>query len=85
MKENKLSPQDEVFIRSQHSDAIPFLVELFGIPRERVLLLRRKMVKNAEPMPVRLLRELVQQRKTPPRALDFLHRPSSMVLAERWA
>lgn len=85
MKEIKLPPEDRTFIRSQNAAAIPLLVELYGLTHEQVVDVRKIRLRHAEPMPLRLLRELVEQRKTKPRALEFLYRPSPAALCQREA
>lgn len=83
MKEIKLLIEDRTFIRAQTSAAIPLLMELYGLTHEQVIDVRKIRLRHAEPMPLRLLRELVEQRKTKPRALDFLYRPSPAALCQR--
>lgn len=59
----KLPTADDLrFIRAQVSEAIPLLAELYGLPIDEVKRIRMQRA-NGEKMPLRLLRELVQQRK----------------------
>lgn len=71
--------EDLRFIRTQEPAAVPLLAELYAIPIARVQLIRMQRA-HGEKMPIRLIRELVAQRKEKLDPEEYVSSESSIVL-----
>lgn len=68
---------DVYFIRSQSPQSIPLLAELFGLPLAVVSRIQAIRAGRGERMPLRLLKQLVQQRRERLRAENYVTRDAS--------
>lgn len=79
-----LLPDQKLFIRQQSREAVPLLAELYSLTKDQVAMVRDlgPCRNHGEAIPLKLLRELVDQRREKLSVEQFVERESSIVQCE---